>query len=98
MTYRQQVVHADGDGGIIIETKQDVTDILERNKVLLEIDKARQKAPDELHLVASIPFTAIDKLNEMGVMRGFTVLDQKALNAWLNKPENKVWKTYRGKL
>jgi hypothetical protein len=34
----------------------------------------------------------------MGVMRGFTVLDQKALNAWLNKPENEVWKTYRGKL
>jgi hypothetical protein len=98
VNFRNSVVHADGDGGIIIETKQDVTDILERNKVLLEIDKARQKAPDEFHLVASIPFTVIDELNKMGVMRGFTVLDQKALNAWLNKPENEVWKTYRGKL
>ena len=98
MNFRNSVVHADGDGGIIIETKQDVTDILERNKVLLEIDKARQKAPDELHLVASIPFPVIDELNQMGVMRGFTVLDQQALNAWLNKPDNEVWKTYRGKL
>jgi hypothetical protein len=98
VNFRNSVVHADGDGGIVIETKQDVTDILERNKVLLEIDKARQKAPDDLHLVASIPFTAIDDLNKLGIMRGFTVLDQKALNNWLNKPENQVWKTYRGKI
>ncbi len=98
MNFRSSVVHADGDGGIVIETKQDVTDILERNKVLLEIDKARQKPPDDLHLVASIPFTVIDDLNKLGIMRGFTVLDQKALNNWLNKPENQVWKVYKGKL
>ena len=29
---RQTRVHADGEGGIVIETKQDVTDIIESNK------------------------------------------------------------------
>ena len=38
---RNHTVHADGDGGIIIETNQDITDILERNKALQEVDKAR---------------------------------------------------------
>ncbi len=30
--FRQTAVHADGEGGIIIETRQDVTDIIEQNK------------------------------------------------------------------
>jgi len=29
---RQTAVHADGEGGIIIQTRQDVSDIVEQNK------------------------------------------------------------------
>lgn len=96
--FRTQTVHADGDGGIIIETKQDISDILERNKVLREVDKARTGATEDLHLIGSIPFTAIDKLNQMGIMRGFAIVDEVAFKKWLNQPEQEVLKIYRGKV
>ena len=94
--FRTQTVHADGDGGIIIETNQDISDILERNKVLREVDKARTGSTEDLHLIGSIPFTAIDKLNEMGIMRGFAIMDEVAFKKWLNHPEQAPLKIYRG--
>jgi len=94
--YRTQTVHADGDGGIIIETKQDITDILERNKALQEIDKARTGATDDIHLIGSIPFTAIDYLNKLGIMRGFFIVDEAAFKKWLNHPDQAPLKIYRG--
>jgi hypothetical protein len=96
--FRTQTVHADDNGGIIIETKQDISDILERNKVLREVDKARTGATEDLHLIGSIPFTAIDKLNQMGIMRGFAIVDEPAFKRWLNQPEQDVLKIYRGKV
>ena len=93
---RTQTVHADGDGGIVIETKQDVTEIIEANKAQLEFDKARTGNLNELHHVARIPFTVIDVLNQKGIMKGFTVVDDVGFAKWLNDPENAVWKTYRG--
>ena len=93
---RTQTVHADGDGGIIIETKQDVTEIIEANKAQLEFDKERKGHLNELHHVARIPFTVIDVLNQRGIMKGFNVVDDVAFAQWLNDPENTVWRTYRG--
>ncbi|CAB4140679.1 hypothetical protein UFOVP684_39 [uncultured Caudovirales phage] len=93
---RTQTVHSDGDGGIIIETKQDISDILDRNKMLQEADKARLGATEDLHLIGSIPFTAIDKLNEMGIMRGFFIVDETAFKKWLNHPDQAPLKIYRG--
>jgi histidinol phosphatase-like enzyme len=93
---RKQTVHADGDGGIIIKTEQDVSEIIEANKEQLEFDKQRTGHLDELHHVARIPFTVIDVLNQRGIMRGFSVIDDIGFARWLNDPENAVWKTYRG--
>jgi len=96
MTYRQSVVHADGDGGIVIETKQDVFEILESNKEILEADKQRTGHLNELHHVARIPFTVIDDLNKMGIMKGFQIVDDAAFARWLNSSDNAQWKVYRG--
>jgi len=96
MTYRQSVVHADGDGGIIIETKQDVSEILESNKEILEADKQRTGHLKDLHHVARIPFTVIDDLNKMGIMKGFQIVDDAAFARWLNNSDNAQWKVYRG--
>jgi hypothetical protein len=96
MDYRQQVVHSDGDGGIIIETKQDVTEILESNKQLLEADKQRTGNLNELHHVARIPFTVIDDLNKKGIMKGFAIVDDAAFASWLNSSDNAQWRVYRG--
>ena len=76
--FRDSAVHADGDGGIIIETKQDISDILEQNKKEYNSYDERAKWSDHLfgNKVASIPLTVIDDLNKLGIMRGFAVLDE----------------------
>ena len=83
---------------ITIKQEQDVTELLEQNKK--EYNNADSKWSDELfgNKVASIPFTAIDKLNKQGIMKGFTVLDQKKFFAWLNDPENLFFRTKKGHL
>ena len=93
---RTQTVYADDDGGIIIETKQDVSEIIEANKAQLDFDKQRTGHLNELHHVARIPFTVIDDLNKKGIMRGFNVIDDVGFARWLNDPDNSVGKTYKG--
>lgn len=93
---RTQTAFADGDGGLVIETKQDVSEIVEANKQQLFYDQQRTGELNELHHVARIPFTVIDELNKKGVMKGFAIVDEMGFARWLNDPENAAWKTYRG--
>lgn len=94
---RTQTAYEDGDGGIIIETKQDITDILEANKAQREFDKQRTGHLNELHHIARIPYTVIDDLNQKGIMRGFAVVDQERFAQFLNGTElGNALKTYRG--
>ena len=97
MNFRTSVVHADGDGGIIIETKQDVTDILKEVEQIREADKARTGHLKDFHHVGKIPFTVIDEMNKKGIMRGFAIIDDAEFAKWMNG-EGQVWKTYRGTL
>ena len=96
--FRDSTVHADGDGGIVIETKQDISDILEQNKKEYNSYDERAKWSDHLfgNKVASIPLTVIDDLNAKGIMRGFAVLDEKRFKAWLNERDNRVFRTRTG--
>ncbi len=86
--FRQTAVHADGEGGIIIQTRQDVSDIVEQNKKEYNSYDERSRWSDQLfgNKVASIPMTVIDDLNKAGIMRGFAVLDDKRFALWLNDP------------
>ena len=95
---RQTAVHADGDGGIIIETRQDISDILEQNKKEYNSYDERARWSDHVfgNKVASIPLTVIDDLNAKGIMRGFAVLDEKRFKAWLNERDNRVFRTRTG--
>jgi hypothetical protein len=95
---RQTAVHADGDGGIIIQTRQDVSGIVEQNKKEFNSFDERARWSDELfgNKVASIPMTVIDDLNKAGIMRGFAVLDDKRFALWLNDPMNRAWRTRTG--
>jgi len=97
VNFRTSVVHADGDGGIIIETKQDVTDILKEVEQIREADKARTGHLKDFHHVGKIPFTVIDEMNKKGIMRGFAIIDDAEFAKWMNG-EGQVWKTYRGTL
>jgi hypothetical protein len=95
---RQTAVHADGEGGIIIQTRQDVSDIVEQNKKEYNSYDERARWSDNLfgNKVASIPMTVIDDLNKQGIMRGFAVLDDKRFALWLNDPMNRAWRTRTG--
>jgi len=98
VNFRQSAVHSDGDGGIIIETRQDISDILEQNKKEYNSYDERARWSDELlgNKVASIPMTVIDDLNAKGIMRGFAVVDEKRFKAWLNERDNRVFRTRTG--
>lgn len=95
---RQTAVHADGEGGIVIEMRQDVTEIIEQNKKEYNSYDERARWSDQLfgNKVASIPYSVIDDLNKQGIMRGFAVLDDKRFAAWLNDPMNRAWRTRTG--
>ena len=95
---KQTAVHADGEGGIVIQTRQDVTNIMEQNKKEFNSFDERAKWSDQLfgNKVASIPMTVIDDLNKQGIMRGFAVLDDKRFAMWLNDPMNRAWRTRTG--
>jgi len=98
--FRQTAVHADCEGGIVIQTRQDVTDIVEQNKKEFNSFDERARWSDQLfgNKVASIPMTVIDDLNKQGIMRGFAVLDDKRFAMWLNDPINRAWRTRTGKV
>jgi len=97
--FRETAVHADGEGGIVIQTRQDVSDIVEQNKKEYNSYDERARWSDQLfgNKVASIPMTVIDDLNKAGIMRGFAVLDDKRFAAWLNDPmifDLHIWDCY----
>jgi len=96
--FRQTAVHADGDGGIVIETRQDISGILEQNKKEYNSFDEKARWSDDMfgNKVASIPLTVIDDLNAKGIMRGFAVLDEKRFKAWLNERDNRVFRTRTG--
>jgi len=83
---------------LTIKQEQNVDALIEQNKK--EYNNAETKWSDQLfgNKVASIPFTAIDKLNKEGIMKGFQVLDQKRFFAFLNDPDNLYFRTKPGNL
>ncbi len=83
---------------LIAEQSQDVSALVEKNKK--EYNESDSKWSDQLfgNKVASIPYAAIDHLNKIGIMKGFSVLDQKRFFAWLNDPANLYFRTKPGTL
>lgn len=98
--FRKTVAHADGEGGVVYETRQDVSGIIEQNKREFSLYDERSKWSDDLYgnKVASIPLTVIDDLNKQGIMRGFHVLDEKRFRTWLNNPDNRFFRTRPGNI
>jgi hypothetical protein len=98
--FRRTVAHADGDGGVVYETRQDVSGIIEQNRKEFNQYDERSKWSDDLYgnKVASIPLTVIDDLNKQGIMRGFHVLDEKKFRSWLNHPDNRFFRTRPGNI
>ena len=98
--FRKSVAHADGDGGIIVETRQDITANIEQNLKEFNSYDERARWSDDMfgNKVASIPLTVIDDLNAKGIMRGFAVVDEKKFKEFLNSPDNRFFRTRPGRV
>lgn len=95
---RQKVAHNTDEGGIVVATQQDVTDIVEQNKQEYNANNGRWGDDIFDNKIASIPLTVIDTLNQQGIMRGFHVVDQTAFRKWLNNPDNRFFRTRQGRV
>lgn len=89
--------YADGEGGLVIETSQNVSPWVERNKAEYAATDERTKW-GELAKIASVPDSVILEWNRLGFCRGYFITDQKALKKWLNDPENRHWRTRPGEV
>ena len=98
--FRSRKSHATDEGGLVIETVQDVSGIVESNKREFNSYDERSRWSNHLfgNKIASIPLTVIDQLNKDGIMRGFHILDQKRFKAWLNERDNQAFRTRPGRI
>jgi len=94
---KQTIAHADGDGGLILETKQDISNIIESNKRKFNDVTSLDRWGDLTH-IATIPDVVVDELNKMGIMRGYSVMDEPAFAAFLNDPNNRYLRVRPGRL
>jgi len=83
----------DGDGTFHVVKTQDIQPTLDYTKYLRE-QPVNRKA-DDRH-IAEIPLVLFAKLIRDGIMGSEG--DSKAILKWLDKPENKVFKTVEGRL
>ncbi len=93
----------DNGDQLIIEQKQDITAIIEHNKALYNQSMDRKgwdgnNAISAKNKVASIPLVVFAELEKQGITRGFTVLDMDRFKAFLNNPDNQVFRTRMGKI
>jgi len=76
----------------VIETTQDVTEIIAKNKASSnEVDK--RKPWGEWSKIASLPMTIYFDLKHKGILD-----DKVAFNKWLNDPDNKYFRTRGGRI
>lgn len=92
---RYTVAH-ETENGVILETKQDVSEIIDANKRQFNLSDGKFK--DVVTHIARLPLTVIDDLNRKGIMRGFKVVDDPAFRAFLNHPDNRFFRTHPGKV
>jgi hypothetical protein len=87
----QTAVHTeDGDGTFHVTKKQDVQATLDYTKYLREQPIDRK---NEVRHAAEIPPVIAAQLSRDGILH-----DKKRLLQWLDRPENKLFKTVEGRL
>ncbi len=86
----KEYIHVDhsNPGDLIIETVQDCEPIIERARQLSEETPGK-----EWRHTACIPMYFIDKAAKEGWLH-----DKKKWHAWLNDPDNRVFRTWPGRV
>ena len=96
LTGTTEYFHEFADGSFGMEQVQDVTEIVEANKRVQNLDTGKWRTFTE---VANIPLTKWLELQRKGIMdlHG-KIKDQKAMKRWLNDSENKYFRTRLGRV
>lgn len=91
-----QTEFIDNGDDLVIKTSQNVDQLIEANKQ--EYNQTTSKWSDNAleNRVARIPLTVFTELEKQGITRGLTVLDMPRFKAWLNNPDNRVFRTRAG--
>jgi hypothetical protein len=95
-----RTAYDDGNGGLIIKHSTDLTDFIEHTKAQFNDNSGTtgwgDNPIDRKNKIASLPTEIINELNQKGIMRGYYIMDQKAMKKWLNDPDNRVFRTRGG--
>jgi len=86
-----ELFHYDPDTErVVIETRHDVTDIIEHNKRIANEFTSLDRWGD-MTRVASIPMSLYMEMKKQGIID-----DQAAMRRWLNDPDNRFFRTRPG--
>lgn len=85
---RKKVIYHEEDGKTYVETRQDVTQIVEAAKIL-----ADQAPGKDFRHAAFIPDTVLDRAFIEGWFH-----DNAAWKRWANDPANECFRTWKGRL
>lgn len=93
----------DNGDQLVIAQSQNITDIIESNKKeyaqsVSTKDWDGENAFGAKNKVASIPLVVFAELEKQGITRGFNVIDMPRFKAWLNNPDNQVFRTRQGRV
>lgn len=90
----------DNGDQLIVKQSQNIGAILEANKAdYNETDAKAKWGEGQLsNRVARIPLVVFQDLEKQGITRGFTVIDMNRFKAWLNNPDNQVFRTRAGRV
>jgi len=84
--------HDLGNGEFVIDSKSDVSDVIEMNKSSMAVSNGRDRWGDG-QIVATIPNIIYWDLVRRGIMD-----DEKALRKWLNDPANSAFRRRSGRV
>jgi hypothetical protein len=91
---RRTLWHEDPDGRIVVETQQDVEDVIVAAKDRSNHDKyAFLKWQGDFHQIATIPMPILMELHRRGI-----TTDDKAYAKWLNDPDNRKFRSKLGRV
>jgi hypothetical protein len=88
--------HDLGDGNYAIESRQDVTELVEFNKAVQNANTGRW---GDGQVVAHIPLVVLEDLQRKGVIDSmWNLKDDPGFRKWLNDPSNRFFRTKLGKV
>ena len=91
------IAHMPDADTFVVETKQDVSQIIEQNKAMYAQTDENTRWGEWTH-IAQIPLSVFQELNQKGICRGFHIADPKAMKAWLNDPDNRHFRVRPGRV